>query len=288
MLLHVITTFFVMLLISVAIALPSGLWVVRDYLSYADLAWPSERGFNVFFSNDASDLQIQSTAKTIEKHANVASVLLIPKDEALKEYLIAADLPDIAHSIEENPLPNALTVYIRDSVQVEEVKQLTQFIAELETIDDVSYDVQTIVRFNAIYGIFNRMLGVVSGTFCVFALFVSATAVRIAIEARLHEIRILRVIGSPSRITRGPFLWCGLLYGVLSGLLAAVLLTLVLIFIEDPLQALTTSYGMERDLQSLNWSFIGIVIAIGAALGLTSAYYATWRHIRHVTINWAS
>ena len=286
MLVHVIMTFFVMLLIGVSIALPSGLWVIRDYLSYADLAWPAERGFNVFFASDATETQIDSTSQTIRNHNFVTEAYLIPKSVALKEFLTAADLPDIADGIAENPLPDTLTVLVQEDIQVADIEQLTSFISQLESVDQVSYDAQITVRFNAIHTIFDRMLWVVAGTFSFFALFVSASAVRIAIESRLHEIRILHVIGSPRRITRGPFLWCGFMYGALGGILAAVLLSLVLIFVEEPLRTLTASYGVERDLQNLDWTFVGILCVIGALLGLSSALYSTWRHLQRVTRNW--
>lgn len=286
MLIHVVMTFFVMLLIGVSIALPSGLWVIRDYLSYADLAWPTERGFNVFFKKDATETQIDSTAQTIRNHNFVTEAYLIPKSVALQEFLNAADLPDISEGMAENPLPDTLTVFVKENIQVDEVERLTDFIRQLETVDQVSYDAQITVRFSAIHTIFNRMLWVVAGTFSLFALFVSASAVRIAIESRLHEIRILHVIGSPGRITRGPFLWCGFMYGALGGMLAAVLLTLVLIFVEEPLRTLTASYGVGRDLQSLDWTFVGILCGIGALLGLSSALYSTWRHLQRVSRNW--
>ena len=286
MLVHVVMTFFVMLLIGVSIALPSGMWVIRDYLSYADLAWPTERGFNVFFNSDATDTQIDSTSQTIRNHNFVAEAYLIPKSVALQEFLTAADLPNIADGIAENPLPDTLTVLVRENIQIPEVEQLTSFIGRLESVDQVSYDAQITVRFNAIHTIFDRMRWVVAGTFCFFALFVSASAVRIAIESRLHEIRILHVIGSPRRITRGPFLWCGFMYGALGGILAAVLLSLVLIFVEEPLRTLTASYGVGRDLQNLDWTFVGILCVIGALLGLSSALYSAWRHLQLVTRNW--
>ncbi|MCE2407028.1 MAG: permease-like cell division protein FtsX [Pseudomonadales bacterium] len=286
MLLHVIMTFFVMLLIGVSIALPSGLWVIRDYLSYADLAWPTERGFNAFFHSDASETQIDSTAQTIRNHGFVNEAFLIPKSVALQEFLTAADLPDLTDRMPENPLPDTLTVFVKENIQVHEIETLTDFIQQLDAVDQVSYDTQIIVRFSAIHTIFNRLLWVVAGTFCLFALFVSASAVRIAIESRLQEIRILHVIGSPKRITRGPFLWCGFMYGALGGILAAVLLTLVLIYVEEPLRTLTASYGVRRDLQSLDWSFVGIVCAVGALLGLSSALYSTSRHLQRVTRNW--
>lgn len=283
---QVATTFFVMALIGASIALPAGVWVIGEFMSYADLTWPSERGFNVFFNGDASDTQIASTAHTIENHALVSTVISIPKDVALEEFLTAAHLPDLGNWVEENPLPNALTVIVKDSIHPREVSQLTQFIRELEPIDQVSFDPEMMVRFNAIQSIFNRMLWIVSGVFCAFALFVSASAVRIAIQSRLHEIRIWHVIGSPRRVIRGPFLWGGAMYGLLGGIFAAVLLSLALMYLEEPLSSLTASYGVSRNLGSLEWSLVGIIIALGAVLGLSSAFYSTWRHIHRVTANW--
>ena len=284
---HLVTTFFVMLLIGVSIALPAGLWVVKDYLSYADLVWPAESGFNVFFSNEATDEQINATAKTIRNHALVSEVFLIPKSTALREFLTAADLPNVAEGLTENPLPNALTVYVKEDVQTQEIEQLTEFIEQFETIDQVSYDAQIISRFNAIQAIFNRLQWVVAATFCLFSLFVSASAVRIAIETRVHELRILYVIGSPQHIARGPFLWSGFLYGTLGGIFASVLLTLVLIYLEEPLRSLTASYGVERNLENLSWLFVASVWLTGSLIGLGSAFYATWRHLQRITMNWA-
>lgn len=287
MVVHVVTTFFVMLLIGISIALPSGLWVVRDYLSYAEVVWPAESGFNAFFSNETTDSDINATAKTIRSHALVSEVYLIPKNVALQDFLAAADLPNVAAGLIENPLPDALTVYIRDDVQTHEIEQLTEFIEQLDTIDQVSYDAQIISRFKAIQTIFDRMQWVVAGTFCLFSLFVSASAVRIAIESRVHELRILHVIGSPQRIARGPFLWCGFLYGTLGGIFASVLLTIVLIYLREPLQLLTASYGVQRDLESLGWLFVVAVWLVGSLIGLGSAFYATWRHLQRATLSWS-
>lgn len=283
---HLITTFFVVLLIGVSIALPAGLWIVRDYLSHEDLVWPAERGFNAFFKADTQESEINSTVNTIQNHALVAGVRSISKAEALEEFLIATDLPHMLDQNLENPLPDTLSVYLQEAATSEEIEQLIRFIEALNVIDHVSYDTQVIERLSAIYDILNRMLWIISITFAIFALFVSSSAVRMAIEERLHEIRMLHVMGSPPRIIRGPFLWCGFFYGLLGGFLAAILLALVLMYLEEPVYTLTTSYDESRDFQNLEWLFILSVTTLGAILGLISAYYSTLRHIIQVTKNW--
>ena len=283
---HLITTFFVVLLIGVAIALPAGLWIARDYLSHADLVWPAERGLNAFFKSEVQDSAIESTTEVIRNHSSVAAATLIPKDEALKEFLSATDLPHINEEELANPLPHTLTILLVEGATREDIDQLITFIGTLDDIEQVSYDSQIIERLSAIYSILNRMLWVIGVTFAVFAFFVSSSAVRIAIEERLHEIRMLHVMGSPTRVIRGPFLWCGFIYGLLGGFFANVLLALVLMYLEHPVDTLTSSYGIDNDLQNLEWLFVLSVTVLGALLGVLSAYYSTLRHIIRVTKNW--
>ena len=283
---HPLLTLFVVLLISVSISLPAGLWIVRDYLSYDRWVWPTEHGFNAFLKSDIPDSQITATAQTIKSHETVTEVYQIPKEVALQEFLTAADLPDVASELDDNPLPNTLTVYVRSPVSSSEVEELVTHIRQLDAIDTVSYDPQIIVRFSSIQDILDRLLWLLSGTFAAFALFVTVAAVYKAIEERVHEVRVLYVLGSPTRLMRGSFLWCGAIYGGFGGYAAAVLLSLALLYIETPLQRLTESYGITRDLQNLDWLFVLAIGGIGVLLGLVSAYYSTWRYLRSVTKNW--
>ena len=283
---HLLTTFFVVLLIGVSIALPAGLWVIRDHLSHAELVWPAERGFNAFLKSETADSDVERTVDALMAHADVSDVASIPREEALEEFLTATDLPLLDFQQVENPLPHTLTVFVREAITQQEINELVLFVQGIDTIEHVSHDAERIERLSAIYGIFNRLLWVIGVTFSVFALFVCESAVRVAIEERLHEIRVLHVIGSPLNQIRGPFLWCGCIYGLLGGFLAAVLLTLVLMHLERPVQILAASYGIAGDLQSLDWIFVVSLTLIGAALGLVSGYYSTFRHMFRVTKNW--
>ena len=286
MVLHPLQTLFVILLVSVSLALPAGLWVVRDYLNYEEWVWPSAQGFNAFFASDVSESSINATAQTIKGHEYVTDVYQIPKDVALQEFLAAADLPDIAEELDENPLPDTLTVYVRDSITQAEFDRLVTFIRDLKSIETVSYDPEIVLRFSAIRGVIDRMMWALGLTFAGFALFVTVSAIRIAIEERIHEIRVMYVLGSPMRFIRGSFLWCGVVYGAVGGYAAAVLLSLVLIYLETPLHTLSESYGITRDLRSLDWLFVLALGGVGVLLGLCSALYSTWRHISSITKDW--
>ena len=286
--LNVFTTLFVITLMSVAIALPAGLWLISDYLDRGSWVWPNQDGFNVYFNADASIEDIQVFQTNLVNHDSVADSTLITKNEALKEFLQAADLSSVMTDLTENPLPNTLTVHVKPVILPSEVEELVSIINADNIVESVSYDPDVLVRFSAINSVVDQLLWILSATFCVFAVFVSSSAVRVSIQHRLQEIHILYTMGAPNRLLRGQFLWCGVIYGVISGYFAAVLLSLVLITVAAPLKSLAESYGVIHDLTNLDWVFFVVLISIGLALGLTGAYYATWRHMREMNTSWAN
>ena len=278
-----LTTLFVIVLMSVAIALPAGFWLIGDYVEQSSWVWPEQDGFNIFFQDSASLADIEDFAAGLQSQDSIVETTLITKEQALAEFLVATDLSSLINDLESNPLPNTLTVHTEFGLQQLEINSLVQTITGNELVSSVSYDPKSMLRFGAIGTVLDQLIWILSGTFCAFAVFVSSSAVRVSIQYQLQEIRVLHVMGAPKRLLRNSFLWCGAIYGIVSGYFASVLLTLVLLKVATPLQTLTESYGIAVDFRSLDWKFLLALVFIGLGLGLVGAYYATWRHIRAAT-----
>jgi cell division transport system permease protein len=115
------------------------------------------------------------------------------------------------------------------------------------------------------------LLGILFG---LGALLVTATSVRLAIETRLEELRVLKLVGATSAQIRRPLLYLGILYGFGGAVMAAMLISLGLALIEGPLARLAGSYGHSLDIAAFNAGFLLVLLGAGAGLGLSGALLA--------------
>ncbi len=116
------------------------------------------------------------------------------------------------------------------------------------------------------------------------AVLITATSVRLAIEARLEEIRVLKLVGATDAQMRRPFLYFGLVYGLGGALVAAMLISLCLLVIEAPLSDLLGSYGQELELAGFNLAFLGVLFAVAAVLGVSGALLAARERLSNLEI----
>jgi cell division transport system permease protein len=102
---------------------------------------------------------------------------------------------------------------------------------------------------------------------------------RLGIESRRQEIEIVKLFGATNSFIRRPFLYSGLLYGLLGGLLAWLLLELSFAVLSRPVANLVALYGSGYELRGLDgWSGL-VLLSGGGLLGLLGSWLSVGRHL---------
>ena len=102
----------------------------------------------------------------------------------------------------------------------------------------------------------------------------TATSVRLAIEGRLEELKVMKLVGASDGQVRRPFLYLGMLYGLGGGVLAAMLLSVGLTVVEAPLTSLLGSFEVDFEPAAFGVRFLAILLGAGTVLGVTGALLA--------------
>ncbi|MFO0227143.1 MAG: cell division protein, partial [Gammaproteobacteria bacterium] len=79
-----------------------------------------------------------------------------------------------------------------------------------------------------------------------------------------------------------PFLYAGLFQGLFGGLLSLGLVALVIASVEAPIARLTALYGGRFRLGGLSLEEAGVVLLVGALLGLLGAWIGAARHLSRI------
>ena len=168
--------------------------------------------------------QQAAVAKVLASHPTVSSSNFVGADAALARF--RRELPELAAlvgTLEENPLPSAFDVRLRDGATDADTRSLVQALQATGAVEDVRYDRRIFDRLSDGLRIL-RQGGFILAAVIVLAAIVTITSVlRLAYLTRRDETAVLFLLGMPPSAIRGPFVVEGMLQ-TLAGALAAVLL----------------------------------------------------------------
>jgi cell division transport system permease protein len=267
----------VWLLIGIALALPGGLYLVQSNLAQMTDSWEGRPGISVYFRVDATPKQTEALRDELTGDPLVARVTLVSAGEALEEFQAVSGVSDALAHLERNPLPASLRIVLQDRADSAGLERLATRLQAAAGVDEISIEKTWLERLQAITDVLQRLGWVLAGMFGLGAVLVTATSVRLAIEARLEELKVMKLVGASDAYIRRPFLYFGLYYGIGGGLAAAMLISAVLRVVETPLSVLLGSYGENVELTGLNAGFFGGLLVLGGALGVCGALLAA-RH----------
>jgi cell division transport system permease protein len=264
----------VWLLIGIALALPAGLYLLQVNLAVMLDGWQGRPGLSVYFRPDADLAGAERLQRQLAGEPGVLAVTLTTPEEALDAFQRIAGLADALAGLERNPLPASLRVVVSDATGTDVLDALAARIRGEPAVDEVSIEHAWLQRLRALTDLVRRLGAVLGVLFGVGAVLVASTSVRLAIESRLDELRVMKLVGATEAYIRRPFLYLGLLYGFGGALVAAMMISTLLLVLEPPLVTLFGSYGEAPAIVGFTPLFFAQLLGVGAVLGVGGALLA--------------
>ncbi|MEO7386262.1 MAG: permease-like cell division protein FtsX, partial [Gammaproteobacteria bacterium] len=264
--------------IGIALALPAALGVlVQSGRSLAG-GWADVRDFSVYLSPGVPLDRADSLATELRSNPDVESVRLIPADAAATELGKDPVFAGAMAALESNPLPHTLVVRPKDGIDGAVLEQLGATTGKAAGVDVVKLDVQWAERLNAALDFLRRLGLVIGGLLIAAVVIVVGNTIRLDIQNRSAEIEVAKLLGATDAFVRRPFLYLGLWYGVLGGLVAGLLLLAGLWVLGGPITRLAGLYGSSFELGSASGGSLLGVLAGGIVAGWGGAWMAVSRH----------
>lgn len=275
---RIVSSLLVWLMIGVALALPGLLWVLQSNMHSLSQQWQGSTGLTVYMALEASEQSIADMAATLQREPAVAAVQPTTPQQALEELLAqSADsqfLQQAIAEVETNPLPTSFAVALDSTQPFLAMETLSRRLAAQAGVDEVVIESTWLERLRDLSRLANRGGSALSAMLLVAAVLVTFAAIRLAIDARLAELRVLALIGATRSQLRRPFLYFGSAYGIGGGIMAIVLMAVFLNEIEAPLESLLISYRNTLVLGGFTPQMVLTVLVAGWSLGVGGALIA--------------
>lgn len=208
---------------SLALVIVGGFTLTYIGLSRYVAAQGSRFEMSVFARDDATPDQVRTLGDNIGKLDGVDKVTFKSKAEVWAEW--KKKNPSITSGLElENPMPDTFIVTFKDLRKVDSVAKLVRHMPEVAPKDGVQLmgEVQSLLEsvINSI-----RWLGIGLGivTLLTGGILIYNT-VRLTMNARRREIRIMELVGANRSTIEIPLLIEGVTHGVLGSLIATLVL----------------------------------------------------------------
>ena len=213
----------------------------------------------------------------------VSDVAYISKEQALADFAqqrIADGQPDLTDYI-SNPFPNQLSVKLRDPRQSAQVMSIldAQRGSVVARVPEQQTDIDKLVSVTATL----RTVGVaVLALVGLTVLLIVINSIRMAVMSRSQEIEIMRLVGASDHFVRWPFIFEGLLVGLMGALVTLTLLLLASGPISEVAKVIAGQVPVGFS-QSLTFQVTSLVMLAGLGLGGIGAWISVRTYLRNST-----
>lgn len=261
--------------ISLSLTLPVVSLIALENITTLTQNWNKGTSVTLYLQKNTTQEQAQTLLTSLLATEEIKSGSYLSPDQALNEFKSWSHLDEAIALLPDNPLVGVITLHPKAAYESPEaLRQLTQNLKQLTQVDHLSFDQEGTTKLRAILQLAKLLFVILMGLVGLGISVVIANTVRLALETHKEELKVLSLIGATPAFIRRPFLYRGLWYGLLGGLLSYVCVILTIRPLSAPLQKVATLYGDHFILKTGDLITFSIILLISTFLGWIGAWMA--------------
>jgi len=265
--------------IGIALALPMGLFVLLQNVQTITHGLHDTAQISLYLNMNVKQKQIDNLLRVLQKDEGVAQVKYISPQEALKDFQKQSEFSDVLTELKNNPLPGVIIIKPIKNINTRaQINYLFSRLKKLPLINKAQLDMAWLKRLSAIIKLGNRIIYAVMALFAFGVLLIIGNTIRLTTQRYQDEISVLKFLGATKSFIRRPFLYSGIIYGLVGGIIAWLLVDTTMWWLRNPAEQLSNLYGMHFQLQGLNLSSTLVLLISGSLLGYLGSWIAVGKH----------
>lgn len=269
------------LVIGIALSLPAGMYALLQNAQGLVAQLSDTPQISLFMNTDANADDVDKLSKQLEKHPAIARAVFVSRAQALDQLKQSTGLADVIGGLQQNPLPDAFTVYPKPSA-AQSLDELRTELAKLPKVELAQLDSEWAYKLEALLK-FGRMMVLILASLLSLALVaITFNTIRLQILTQREEIEVSKLIGATNGFIRRPFLYFGATQGLLGGIMAWLIITLSLLLLNYQLGTLTHLYASQFTLYPLSLGDSLTLLLFSMYLGWLGAWLSVARHLSQI------
>ncbi len=276
------TTIMTVAVIGITLSLPGGFYLFLKNIEAMSGDFRSSTQITLYLDIALTEKKARALESVVANTADVGDTQFISRQESLELFRKTSGFGKSIDTLASNPLPHTIVVEPVISADTFAVKNLLNSLQALPGVEIAKLDTEWLERLYTILEIAKRSVAIITLLFAFAVLLIIGNTIRLDIQNRYQEIIVTKLIGATNAFIRRPFLYGGLWYGLLGGLISWLIVEIGYIAISGPLNKLNLLY--QADLVLITFSFQDFIILISSStlLGLTGSWIAVARHLNQI------
>lgn len=255
-------TLMTLLTLGICFYIPLFLWTL--WLNYDELkqSWQNQGTIAIFLSSNI-DLKEAGIFMQEVKEIKIVDTVTLLSAGTIKEQLQEdSQLSQIMNLITTQDLPHQISVKIESTANLNEIESFVNNLTINPQVEYVSYDKQWLTQLQVLTDSLLQMARISALMFILIVMVILSNTIANEIIDHKDELRLLELIGASWAQVRRSFLYMGIFFGVIAGLLAVLFLSISFWWFKDTISSLLHNFGIELTLHGLSFSQISLVILI--------------------------
>ena len=275
------TTIMTVAVIGITLSLPGGFYLFLKNIDAMSGDLRSSTQISLYLDLKISEKRARALEKEIAGMANVVSTRFISRDLSLEEFRRNSGFGKSIDTLSSNPLPHTIIVEPGEA-DTFTVRNLLNGLQAIPEIEIAKLDTEWLERLYTIIEIARRSVAIVTILFACAVLLIIGNTIRLDIQNRYQEIIVTKLIGATDAFIRRPFLYGGVWYGLLGGIISWLIVEIGYLAIAGPLDRLNLLYQSELTLITFSFHDFIILITSSTLLGLAGSWIAVARHLNQI------
>lgn len=277
------TTVMTILVLGISLSLPATLQLFVKNANNVTEQWQSASEISLYLKLSVSNKSAEQLVERIKLNPDVASVTYISAKQALEDFRTSSGFGQALDYLSKNPLPATILVTPTERAsQAHAAQALLDQLTEAREVEQGQLDLEWLTRLEAVAQLLENIVIAVAFLLCGSVVLIIGNTIRLAILHQRDAIAVMKLVGATDSFIQRPFLYAGMWYGVLGGLLACVVIALLAQYLSYAISALTEVYQQNFSLEMLSFNELLMIILFAVLMGLFGSYFSVKRHIKAI------
>lgn len=277
-----LSTLMTVLVMTIALSLPLALGKLLDDARNAVASWDGDARLSVYLREGSSEEVQREALARAQALDGVARARLITPEVALEEFKAQSGYGPALEQLGSNPLPALLEVFPADTTDSAAMTRLRDQFAQWQEVELAEVDIAWVQRLRTILELGQRLLWAVGSALLLGGLLVVVNTIRLSIESRREEIRVISLLGGTHGFVRRPFIYMGVWFGLSAGVFTLITVSGLIAWLNEPALQMARLYGSSFTLSYPSFLTGLGVIGTACLLGWVGAWVAVGRHLREL------
>ena len=273
-------TLLTILVIAVSLTIPTVSYLMWKNLHLATTQFYPESKLTIYLHKNLSEEDANLVVEKIRQQEGVESLNYVSRQESLKEFKSWSGFGEELEILDDNPLPAVVMVKPTSEFNVSEKRdELRTNLTKIKGVQEVRLDNDWMEKLTALSWLIAHVAIFCTVLMTIAVFLVIGNSIRSDVYSSRASIDVMKLLGATDQFILRPYLYTGMIYAVLGGLVAAIFSTFTISYFTSGVKYVTDIFAVQFSLNGLGVGEFVFLLVCCVIMGYVGAWIVAKRHI---------